>query len=1535
MATKETTASVLKLQGTGASGGRLCQVLPSSILDALATYEIQLSVWCETTNVAVVEIFDGDSCTADPASKRVLQLKTTQAGAWSTVSHRFQASAEAVISVALVAGTGTSLWMSGVDVYRVLCTPLPHFTQSLPRLKFGAQGYATVVSPTEVYIKANVEQAFGETPYTGTDDDIIPFDVYASSDVTNKCSSALANRDTCWSRRHNKNIRKFDMKNNVWSDAPLPELPEGKMGAELVSCAGRLWILGGYTDYQSPAIGNQMWVYTPGDSSWDATSHKVPDSADGVMNVRCWKDEILVGTTSTAPASIFKYVIAEKKFEKVSTADGSFVPKHPYGFSVAIWQNKLIVTSGRTTIGVGTDNALDQKSTRVFDLITDQWETAMPLFPLMIAHYPPFGIIENFAFVQVQTSTPGSHAQELWMLDLMQRSGGRWLKTTSAFSPKRLTSCVNSGFSLICFGGYDELGYIPGKIAHTFAYSSEATRLGACPAGCFMERASPEDICNACPPGSYNSFDDQAGKGSCIPCSDGAVASIHGATSCKSCSAGWSSPPGGTCCSPAVTVLPRTVSFPSVQLGSKSTVDLFVIHSGPHSVSWHIDPTTLPPWLNVSQITGTLTGGHTLTLQLTTSHTNTSAALGTEDFSLAIVVGKKEQATTTFIDASSRKQLFACDEKDVMHGILQTQVVQTTFERITGDVHASSSTIAFATGELVKSIFEWTLLTNDQGGRRIFTGGADVTAKVGSLTVDVDNIFDNRDGTYTIRYVPQAEGNSFTLSVFVNGLSATTTSFEVKRATCSESSGARTVADGSSCECGPGSSRQNVDDTGACAKCSAGFYQSSSGEFTCTPCPAGLYGPTVGAVGLDKCVTCTLGRTGITVGLASADSCSECSKGTFGSAPGVCSPCESTNYTTSTGALFCIASKIGEKFVSFSFAPLLCDAGTFGSAPGNCTACGDMEYSISKGSTSCVQAEIGEQFMSSSSAPQACDAGTFGSAPGNCTACGDMEYSISKGSTSCVKAEIGEQFMSSSSAPQACDAGTFGSVAGVCTACGDMEYSISKRSTSCVKVKIGEEFVSSSSVPQDCNTGFFGSTPGVCSKCTVGQYQDRKGESECQECPVDTYLSEAGKSSEADCKACPDMRGTRGVKAVNIKAACLCKRSTMYKEDGTSDGYYGGYDGEDCQPCAKGATCGFDGARLQNLTAQVGYWRTSLNSDSFSDCSKGYQGLNAVELSKQRCCPLDLATNISVCQRQNNSNQNDSESAWSSDSQCLENYRGVLCLECVKGYVRVGDECKKCEGGANLGMAFLAGAAMIVPVFVFVLIYLTCEGKTNKAAQAGNKVFGQIKIMIAFVQILSSMKTTYNGIPWPLAFTLFLIPLGAINLDVVGLFGTSVCSMAVPFASKFLVHMSMPPMLAVGIIAAYFVSKYLKPPKTEHFKAHRRAQTIKLLLGLILFMYPGLATRCFQMFKCLKFEGVEGSVLEADPSMICYQSEHATYITLALIFIGVYVVGIPLGMLMTLWRNKKYLYVEEGEEMTEKHMDIGFELGGMYHQCKC
>lgn len=78
--------------------------------------------------------------------------------------------------------------------------------------------------------------------------------------------------------------------------------------------------------------------------------------------------------------------------------------------------------------------------------------------------------------------------------------------------------------------------------------------------------------------------------------------------------------------------------------------------------------------------------------------------------------------------------------------------------------------------------------------------------------------------------------------------------------------------------------------------------------------------------------------------------------------------------------------------------------------------------------------------------------------------------------------------------------------------------------------------------------------------------------------------------------------------------------------------------------------------------------------------------------------------------------------------------------------------------------------------------------------------------------------------------------------------------------------MSMPPMLAVGILLAYVVSKICKPHTTKELIAHRKSQTFKILIAMILFMYPGLATRCFQMFKCSKFDGVDYLVLETDPS---------------------------------------------------------------------
>merc|ERR1712028_51419 len=79
-------------------------------------------------------------------------------------------------------------------------------------------------------------------------------------------------------------------------------------------------------------------------------------------------------------------------------------------------------------------------------------------------------------------------------------------------------------------------------------------------------------------------------------------------------------------------------------------------------------------------------------------------------------------------------------------------------------------------------------------------------------------------------------------------------------------------------------------------------------------------------------------------------------------------------------------------------------------------------------------------------------------------------------------------------------------------------------------------------------------------------------------------------------------------------------------------------------------------------------------------------------------------------------------------------------------------------------------------------------------------------------------------------------------------------------------------------------------------------------------------------------DGVAYQVLEADPSMVCWEDDHKVYSMLSFVFVCIYVIGIPLTMFVVLWKNKKHLYVEEGKEPTEKQKEVEFEFGSMYTQ---
>jgi hypothetical protein len=95
------------------------------------------------------------------------------------------------------------------------------------------------------------------------------------------------------------------------------------------------------------------------------------------------------------------------------------------------------------------------------------------------------------------------------------------------------------------------------------------------------------------------------------------------------------------------------------------------------------------------------------------------------------------------------------------------------------------------------------------------------------------------------------------------------------------------------------------------------------------------------------------------------------------------------------------------------------------------------------------------------------------------------------------------------------------------------------------------------------------------------------------------------------------------------------------------------------------------------------------------------------------------------------------------DEQCKDGYSGALCLVCAKDYVKQGDTCTVCKDGSSFTAAFVAMLTFALIVFVSSLcIFLWAPTKKN--ADKGDQYFGQLKILLTFVQILGAMPGTFH-----------------------------------------------------------------------------------------------------------------------------------------------------------------------------------------------
>lgn len=323
-----------------------------------------------------------------------------------------------------------------------------------------------------------------------------------------------------------------------------------------------------------------------------------------------------------------------------------------------------------------------------------------------------------------------------------------------------------------------------------------------------------------------------------------------------------------------------------------------------------------------------------------------------------------------------------------------------------------------------------------------------------------------------------------------------------------------------------------------------------------------------------------------------------------------------------------------------------------------------------------------------------------------------------------------------------------------------------------------------------------------------------------------------------------------------------------------------------------------DDVEIQKVFGKPGFWHSNSQSAIFSDCRKAYMGVSAVTMAEERCCPLDPKTNVSICMNLNLTNDN-------LGAQCKEGYTGYMCKVCAKDYVPRNGNCDKCLGGGNMMMGAIALFVFCVPVMMLTIVILLCmkaDFDINDQEDKADSAIGQIKILIAFLQIMSSMPAVMDGVPWPKAWLSVAGPFSAINLDVVGLSTFASCKLALLFPDKFVLHMCIPILFILAVVVAYGISRCVKKTKSAVDAAAREAIVSKIVIVGILFLYPGVATKVFSMFRCKSYNGVPETLLEVDFTVACFSPYHMSYVIIGAACGLLYVLGIPLMMWVVLWK---------------------------------
>ena len=185
--------------------------------------------------------------------------------------------------------------------------------------------------------------------------------------------------------------------------------------------------------------------------------------------------------------------------------------------------------------------------------------------------------------------------------------------------------------------------------------------------------------------------------------------------------------------------------------------------------------------------------------------------------------------------------------------------------------------------------------------------------------------------------------------------------------------------------------------------------------------------------------------------------------------------------------------------------------------------------------------------------------------------------------------------------------------------------------------------------------------------------------------------------------------------------------------------------------------------------------------------------------------------------------------------------------------------------------------------------------------KAANDVVARSKVMIGWMQIVGSLSATFESIPWPNNLLQFNMQLGVIvNVDIGKLFSFGSCEMAVPYLQGYIIRLSLLVNLCVAVLASYAICWCLFGRKNRAIHFKQRTMMIKVLLCIVMFLYPSICMKTFTSLRCktlAPFVTTSGSlqlrVLSEDWSVDCDSSEYLFFLPLIYAVIIIIVVVVP------------------------------------------